>query len=176
MDDTNDVYLIVNRLNELENKSYKLGSHITKIITHKNMDARILIFYNFAQLIRSIKLHFILKSDYLNDKQWFVDIYLKKWGQNWPYASNPGMSVIFNDNTVIVNDYDQVIIMGYIQCLFSIIESRIRIFTICLDPTACKNGTDSFKNIYQWLLKKLDKPQKFLETFRIFSITKKYNP
>lgn len=155
----NDLHLIVDKLNELENNSYKLASSLTKIITHKNIDARILIFYNFAQLVRSTKLYFILESEYLNSRDWFIDIYLKKWNQNWPYASNTGSSVIFNTNTVIIDDYDQVIIAGYIQLLFSIIESRFRIFTTYLDPTACKKGTDSFKNIYQWFLKKLNKQQ-----------------
>ena len=155
----NDLYLIVDKLNELEKKSYKFGSQLTKIITHKNLDARILIFYNFAQLIRSTKLHFILNSEYLISRDWFIDVYLKKWDQNWPYAFNSGISVIVNDHTVIIDEYDQVITVGYIQLLSSIIESRFRIFTIYLDPTAFKNGTDSFKNIYQWFLKKLNKQQ-----------------
>lgn len=154
---------IVNKLNELENESYRIGSNLTKIINHRKVDARILIFYNLAQLIRSTKLYFILKSEYLNSKEWFVDIYLKKWGQSWPYASNNSIGMIFNDNTEIINDYDQVIIVGYIQCLFSIVESRFRIFTSCLDPKACLNGTANFESIYQWLLNKLGKQKQYLE-------------
>ena len=57
-----------------------------------------------------------------------------------------------------------------VQLLFSIIESRFRIFTNCLDPTACKNGMDSFKNTYQWLLKKLDKQEQYLEILEFFQL------
>lgn len=163
---------IVNKLNELENECYNIAGiagNLVKIITHGNVDSRILIFYNFAQLVRSTKLYFILKTEYLNSREQFVEIYLKKWGQKWPSASNNGAVIIYNDNIEINYDYDQVIIVGYIQLLFSIVESRFRIFTICLDPTACKIGTDSFKNIYQWLLKKIDK-QKYLAILEFFQL------
>ena len=50
---------IVNKLNELENESYTIAGNITKIIPN-NIDTRILVFYSFAQIIRSIKLYFIL--------------------------------------------------------------------------------------------------------------------
>ena len=63
---------IVNKLNELENECYNIAGiagNLVKIITHGNVDSRILIYYNFAQLVRSTKLYFILKTEYLNSRE-----------------------------------------------------------------------------------------------------------
>jgi hypothetical protein len=61
--------------------------------------------------------------------------------------------VIHNDHEVVNRDFDQVMLVGYTQTLFSIVESRFRLFTISINPTACKNGTDIFYNIRKGTMK-----------------------
>jgi hypothetical protein len=110
------------------------------------------------QVLRSFKIYFILKEKYLKDRQWYIDIYLKEWGQQWPVTGGK-IAMISNNHEILNRDFDQVMLIGYTQTLFSIIESRFRIFATAIEPTACNNGTAEFYKIRNWLLDQLDKNQ-----------------
>src|SRR5687768_15870559 len=99
---------IVDKLYELESNSYKIGNEFIKKISNNRNDARITTFYLFAQVIRSIKLYFILKSQYLDSRDWFVETYLSKWNQHWPYSSNGNAIFLINDHTILTNEFNQV--------------------------------------------------------------------
>ena len=45
--------------------------------------------------------------------------------------------MVINDHDIVNKDLHQVMLGGYIQLLYSIIESRFRIFTRAIDPEAC---------------------------------------
>ena len=62
-----------------------------------------------------------------------------------------------NDHNELNAELDKVMLVGYIQTLFSITESRFRLFVIAINPNACNNGRDSFSNIYTHLLSKINK-------------------
>lgn len=122
-------------------------------------DARVLTFYNLAVVIRSPKILFLLLNEYLNDKQSRVDIYLQKWGHQWPVGPVRGSNdvVVSNDHNLLTKDFKEVMLIGYTQALFSIIDSKFRLFTVALDPRACNNGIDSFFKIFAWLLDQIGK-------------------
>ena len=58
--------------------------------------------------------------------------------------------------------FENIIKYSFGMDFFTSIETSFRIFLRALDPTACKNGTDSFESIYQHLLgpKQLNLPTK----------------
>jgi hypothetical protein len=161
---------IVNKLNELENRNYNIGSKISQTIhnMHPN-DVRFIVFYNFAQLIRSIKIYFILKEEYLKERQWYIEIYLQKWGQSWPVTAGR-LGTILSDHTIQNSDFDQVMLIAYTQILFSIIDSRFRLFTTAIDATACNEGTEKFYKIHDWLLKRLNKKGQYENFLKFFAL------
>lgn len=113
-----------------------------------------------------------MQDEYLKDRQWYVDFYLQKWRQQWPSGPVRGSGqsiIIHNDHEVLNRDFDQVMLVGYTQTLFSIIDSRFRLFTVALDSTACDNGTASFFKVYNWLLGQIDRKQQYQNFLKFFS-------
>lgn len=78
-------------------------------------------------------------------------------------------AIIHNDNEVLNRDFNQVMLVGYTQTLFSIIDSGFRLFTVALDSTACDNGTASFSKVYDWLLGEIDRKQHYQNFIKFFS-------
>jgi hypothetical protein len=112
---------IVDGLFDLEKRTYEIGIEVQHRISNQNIhDARVLTFYNLAVVIRSPKISFLLLNEYLNDKQSWVDIYLQKWGQQWPVGPVRGSNdvVVFNDHNLLTKDFKEVMLIGYTQ-LFS---------------------------------------------------------
>jgi hypothetical protein len=101
--------------------------------------------------------------------KWYVEKYLHKWGQSWPVTTGR-IGMILNDHEVLNSDFDQVVLIGYTQILFSIIDSRFRLFTTTIDPMACNEGTDKFSNISEWLLKQLNKKEQYENLLKFFAL------
>jgi hypothetical protein len=78
---------------------------------------------------------------------------------------------IINDHQVLTMEFNEVMLMGYTQILFSIVESKFRLFQTAINPNA-KEG-DFFINVYTLLLKTLDKCQyqKLIEFFSLIRNT-----
>jgi hypothetical protein len=53
---------------------------------------------------------------------------------------------IINDHQVLTMEFNEVMLMGYTQILFSIVESKFRLFQTAINPNA-KEG-DFFINVY----------------------------
>jgi hypothetical protein len=158
----------VESLKQLEKRTDSIGNDIMrKIVNTSNQDARASTFFILSQLIRSLKIYFILKSEYLDNREWYIDIYLKKWEQQWPVIGGK-YGVVMNDHELLNSDLHQVMLGGYIQLLYSVIESRFRIFTIVIDREACKQGTGNFNEVYHWLLGRLGKNEQPYENLLIF--------
>ena len=64
---------------------------------------------------------------------------------------------------ILTEDFNQVMLVAYTQCMFSIIESRFRIFTQELDSKACAEETAKFYKIRDWLLDRLYKKESSLK-------------
>jgi hypothetical protein len=76
---------IIDKLGELENKTYRIGISVQYRISNRGMrDARASAFYKLANVIRSHKIYFILKNEYSQHRKWYDDIYIEKFGQSWP--------------------------------------------------------------------------------------------
>jgi hypothetical protein len=160
--------LLIDKLNELEKRSYNIGNDFSRNIANKHVnDIRFRAFFNFAQVLRSFKIYFILKEEYLKHREWYVEIYLSKWGQSWPVVGDQ-IGQIVNDHNILNHDFDHVMLIGYIQVLFSIIDSGFRLFTQTINPLACNKGTDSFLNIKNWLLKKINKKNQYDNLLNLF--------
>jgi hypothetical protein len=106
-------------------------------------DARPSAFYKLAQLFHSSKIYFILNEEYLQYRKWYDETYIKKWNQRWPIAANVDTKNIrtLDDHKLLNNDFYQVMLIGYTHTLFSIMESRFRLFVEALRDTPISNIT-----------------------------------
>ena len=160
--------VLIDELNKLEKRSDDIDSDISRNIANKHInDIRFRIFFNLGQVLRSFKIYFILKEEYLKNREWYISIYLSKWGQSWPVIGDQVGQVI-NDHNKLNFDFDLVMLIGYIQVLFSIIDSGFRLFTQTIDPLACNKGTNSFYNIKNWLLNRLNKKEQYDNLLNLF--------
>jgi hypothetical protein len=169
-----DEHNIVNSLNQLELRAYHMANEVFDKIKDV-LDARVTTFWMLAQVFRSLKIYYILRKEYLSHKEWFEETYIGKWEQRWPIVRTN--MIINNDlmqsyTELITKDFDQVMLVAHTQCLFSIIESRFRIFTQALDSKACAEGTAEFYKIRDWLLDRLNKENKdeYKETIYFFQL------
>jgi hypothetical protein len=121
-----------------------------------------------AIAIRSFKIYLILKKEYLDQRDWYIETYLSKYEQQWPVASGR-IGQRINDHNVLTNDFNLVMLIGYIQILFSIVESKFRLFQMTLDPNALKGKRDVFYHVYAWLLPRVNKTQ-YQDLIRFFSL------
>jgi len=58
-----------------------------------------------------------------------------------------------SDRVVYAKEFQNFAKLGLVQFSFSSIESTFRILLRAIDPGACRGGTDSFKSIYECLLR-----------------------
>lgn len=105
-------------------------------------DARITIFAKCINVCNSTHLAFIYLHFNLTNIQW------------WKQIANT--EIPEDDIKLYASEYDMFTKIGFIQFSFSSVESAFRIFVKEIDPSACNNGTADFKNIYSYLLKKLN--------------------
>jgi hypothetical protein len=54
---------------------------------------------------------------------------------------------------IYINEFDSFIKIGFVQFIFSSLESGLRINLRALDSSACNNATAKFKSIYECLLR-----------------------
>lgn len=163
-----DDLTFIKELREQEQRAYEKGIKIQSQINNDVLDARASTLYFMAIAIRSFKIFLILKKEYLDDRQWYIDIYLSKYEQRWPVAGGRSGQII-NDHNVLTNDYFMVMLIGYIQILFSILDSKFRCFLLNLDPNALSGKRDSFYDVYTCPLKRVKKTQ-YQEFIRFFSL------
>ena len=126
-----DDLTFIKELRELEQRAYEIGAKIQSKINNDVLDARVSTLYSMATAISSFKIILILKKEYLDDRQWYIDIYLTKYEQRWPVAGGRSRQIV-NDHNVLTNDYFMVMLIGYIQILFSILDSKFRCFLMNL--------------------------------------------
>jgi hypothetical protein len=69
---TNEHAFIIN-LKELEKHAYKTNIKIQTQINNEISDARVSTFYFMSQLIRSLKIYLILKKEYLDHREWYIE-------------------------------------------------------------------------------------------------------
>lgn len=154
----------INELKELELRVYDLWNKVkTKI--NDEFDARISTFHLLAVAIRSFKIYLILKKENLDGNEWYNRIYQSKYNQPWP----PTNGKIINFRQSLNWDFLVVMLIGYTQILFSIVESKFRLFQMTIDPNALKGEGDAFKYVYTWLLPKINKAQ-YQEFVRFFAL------
>jgi hypothetical protein len=73
----------INKLKELELRVYDIWNKVRTQINNE-LDARVSTFHSMAIAIRSFKIYLILKEKYLDDKQWFTNIYQSEYKQPGP--------------------------------------------------------------------------------------------
>ena len=59
--------------------------------------------------------------------------------------------------------------MGYPQILFSIVESKFRLFQMTIDPNALKGKSHEFFHVYTWLLTRVNKTR-YKRLLRFFAL------
>jgi hypothetical protein len=122
-------------------------------------DARITVFSKCINVCNSVQLSFIFMQFHLTQFDW--------WKQ---FAKS---DIPSKDLQIYLDEFDMFTKIGFIQFIFSSIESAFRLYVKSLDSTACNNGTAEFKNIYSWLLKKtnLQKNENLLDLLRLIRNT-----
>lgn len=132
-------------------------------------DARVAVFANLAAVLRTVKLANIFKVEYMDDMDWYLNIYIGKYNQQTSMISPNGIGITGVPKDIYKKDLDQVMLLTLVHCSFSAIESCLRTFVKTLDPTSCDNGAAEFQSIYDHLLKILSMNQykSLLDIFRL---------
>ncbi len=102
-------------------------------------DARITVFSKTINVLNSLQLALTFISKHLLHKQWWDSIATK--------------NIPDNDKQIYVNEFANLTKIGFIQGVFSAIESSLRLFLRALDSAACKGGMSEFKPVYECLFK-----------------------
>lgn len=143
----------------MEQEAYETAITIQRRLSNEAKgDARPSAFYKLAQLFHSSKIYFILNEEYLQYRKWYDETYIKKWNQRWSIAANVNTKniMVLDNHKLLNNDFYQVMLIGYTQTLFSIMESRFRLFE-ALGPISNinKDPTDKFHKIRDALLEEI---------------------
>ena len=173
----------IGHLKNIEQKAYDVGRRVRTEIKNPNngYDARVSTFYLIAQAVRWFKISLIFKNEYLNNPlnpHWYNKIYLSKYRQQQPeigYVPLEGikgrgllMPEINDYRLNLINEFEDVLRVAYSQVLYSIMESKFRLFLLALDQHALDN-TDKFSSVYHLLLKKIEK-RKYEHLIWFFSL------
>jgi hypothetical protein len=121
-----------------------------------------------AQAIRSLKIYLILKKEYLDRRDWYEKTYLLKYKQQWPAGVAGKTLQTIEDHNVLTRDFNEVMLVSYTQILFSVVESKFRLFQMTLDSNALKGKSDAFYHVYTWLLPRVKKTQ-YQNLIRVFT-------
>lgn len=105
-------------------------------------DARITVLGKLNNILNSVSLGYFFMHTYLKNESW--------WEQ---YQK---LDITIETIQTSTNEFEMFFRIGLIQNLTYCIESSFRIYVRALDPNACNKGQSEFKNIYEWLLKKLN--------------------
>ncbi|WP_159098857.1 hypothetical protein [Aquabacterium olei] len=102
-------------------------------------DARLTVYSKLINSCNSLQLALTLMSSNLMNLDWWKAI-----------ARSP---IPEPDVAIYVKEFDSFSKIGFVQSIFSAIESSLRIYLRALAPSACSNGTSEFKSIYECLFK-----------------------
>lgn len=102
-------------------------------------DARLTVYSKLINSCNSLQLALTLIASNLMDLDWWKAI-----------ARTP---IPQPDLAIYVKEFESFSKIGFIQSVFSSIESSLRIYLRALDSSACSNGTAEFKSIYECLFK-----------------------
>jgi len=159
----------IDHLKNIEQKAYDAGKRVRTEIKNPNndYDARVSTFFFIAQVVRWFKISLIFKNEYLNNPlnpHWYNKIYLSKYRQRQPeigYVPFQGikgrgllMPEINDYRLILINEFEDVMRVAYSQVLYSIMESKFRLFLMKAYPDALKKRgkKDIFHDVYECLL------------------------
>jgi hypothetical protein len=108
----------------------------------KDKDARITSFRKCANVLNDAQLGLL-----------FVEFHLTK--QEW-WSTVPNKNIPTNDQLIYISEFVMFMKIGFLQFVFSSIESSFRLIVKSIDPTVCSNGTAEFKNIYSYLFTRIN--------------------
>lgn len=147
-------YEFINELKEHEQRSCKAGQ---TQINYEIRDARVSTFYFMAQVIRSLKIYLILKKKYLDRREWYDEVYLSKYEQQWPAG-------VSGKTLQTIEDHNMLTIVVYTQVLFSTVQQ------MTLDSNALKGKSNAFYHVYTWLLPRVNKHKtQYQNLIKVFS-------
>ncbi len=113
------------------------------IILYTNIDpkhdARITAYSKTINVFNSLQLALTFISKHLLHKQWWDAVASK--------------IIPDDDKQIYVNEFTNLTKVGFVQGIFSAVESSLRLFLRALDSTACNGGISEFKSIYECLFK-----------------------
>jgi hypothetical protein len=160
-------FTFIDDLKDLEQHAYDTGNKIQTQINNPAYDARVSTFYFIAQVVRWVKIYLILKDDYLDDPKWYKNIYLSKHKQQPPEIRQ--VTIPIDPHKVLIKEFNEVMIVAYSQVLYSIMETKFRLFLMTINQ---KNPW-SFNDVYTKLLGEIKKTeyQDFIEFFSLIRNT-----
>lgn len=100
-------------------------------------DARVTLFHKCANVLNDVQLGLIFIQFHLTQQEWWKSIAKE--------------NIPDHDKMIYVNEFGMFVKMGFLQFVFSGIESSFRLFVKTIDPSACAGGTGEFRNIYVFL-------------------------
>jgi hypothetical protein len=171
---------IIDHLKNIEQKAYDAGKKVRTEIKNPNndYDARVSTFFIIAQAVRWFKIFLILKTEYLDKQHWYDTIYLSQYRQQQPeigyvpFQGIKGRGLLMpgvNDyHLMMIDEFNYVMLVAYSQVLYSIMESKFRLFLLALDQHALDN-IERFSYVYPLLLKEIRRKTKYRRLIRFFS-------
>lgn len=137
----NDVEQIIQKI-EKQNRIFQEARNELALKHNRNdSDARHTIFNKFLWAMTSTQLGLTFIMHHLNDPLW--------WTQKVK-VTNP------EEISTYVNVFDLFLKTSFFNIIFIAIESSFRLYVRAVDPNACSGGKTEFKNIYEYLLRKIE--------------------
>lgn len=138
-----DVIKIADKIKLVRDETMKDTKEIRALYSHaKSEDVR---------LSTLNRLFITLNSVYFSLAFLIEDLLCEEW---WKEKSQT--TIDSKDNLITILEYEQFIKIGFLQLMFSGLESSFRRFLRAIDPNAGGGSTAAFQNIYQALFKRLD--------------------
>jgi len=115
-------------------KDRLIAAHIS---WDKDKDARVTLFHKCANVLNDVQLGLVFIQFHLTQQHWWKSIAKE--------------NIPDHDKKIYIDEFVMFMKIGFLQFVFSSIESSFRIFVKTVDPTACAGGTAEFKSIYAFL-------------------------
>jgi hypothetical protein len=137
----NEIHHLILRLKPIRDALAEDKTEIMSIYSSidPKHDARITAYSKAINVITSVQLALLFMSKHLFKKKWWETI-----------ASNP---IPDEDKLIYTHEFGMFTKIGFVQGIYMVIESSLRLFLRALDPDACNRGMEGFESIYNCLFK-----------------------
>ena len=135
-----EILNLVREIESIRDLATDMKSKLISDFPHYDIskDARITTFSKFINVANSTQLLLTFIGQHLLDVEWWKQTAKKE--------------IPTSDKNIYSNEVQSFTKLGFVQFIFSSVESGIRLILRAIDSTSCSGGTAEFKSIYDTLL------------------------